>query len=91
MRKRYEVRLFFERSTSGVFGGLAIIVPMPFMALTNSVLVPLFVTRLTTMLFAELLVLPLIGVALDGRTVLVSVATYAASLVIFVETILSVT
>lgn len=91
MRKRTEVRLFFERFTLGVFGGLAIIAPMLIMALSNSLLVSLVVTSVTTMLFAVLLALPMIGGALNGQTVLPSVAAYAAILVLFVGTSLSVT
>lgn len=91
MRRRNEVRLFFERFTLGVFGGLAIIAPMLIMALSNSLLVSLVVTSVTTMLFAVLLALPVFGGGLDGPTVLVSVAAYAAILVVFVGTSLSVT
>lgn len=91
MRRINEVRLFFERFTLGVFGGLAIIAPMLIMALSNSLLVSLIVTSVTTMLFAVLLALPMIGGALDGQTVLASVAAYAAILVVFVGTSLSVT
>lgn len=90
MRKRNEVRLFFERFSLGVFGGLAIIAPMLIMALSNSLLVSLVVTSVTTMLFAVLLALPMIGGALDGQTVLAAVAAYAAILVVFVGTSLSV-
>lgn len=86
MRKTNEVRLFFERFTLGVFGGLAIIAPMLIMALSNSLLVSLVVTCVTMMLFAVLLALPIIGGALDGQTVLASVAAYAAVLVVFVGT-----
>lgn len=90
MRKRNEVRLFFERFTLGVFGGVAIIAPMLIMALSNSLLVSLVVTSVTTILFAVLLALPMIGGALDGKTVLAAVAAYAAILVVFVGTSLSV-
>lgn len=41
------------------------------------------------MLFAELLELPMVGLALDGQTVLALVATYAASHAVFVGTSLS--
>lgn len=61
------------------------------MALSNSFLVSLVVTGVTTMLFAVLLAEPLIGGALDGQGVLVSVAAYAAISVVFVRTSLSVT
>lgn len=91
MRKRNEVRLFVERFTLGVFGGLAIIAPMLIMALSNSLLVSLVVTSVTTILFAVLLALPMIGGSLDGQTVLAAVAAYAAILVVFVGTSLSLT
>lgn len=58
MRKRSEVHLFFERFTLGVLGGLAIIAPMLFMALSNSLLFFLVVTSITTVLFAVLLARP---------------------------------
>lgn len=91
MRKRNEVRLFFERFTLGVFGGLAIIAPMLIMALSNSLVISLVVTSVTTMLFAVLLALPMLGGGSDGQTVLAAVAAYAAILVVFVGTSLSVT
>ncbi|KAI7774026.1 hypothetical protein LA080_009449 [Diaporthe eres] len=62
MRKRYEVRLFFERFTSDVSGGLRLGIIG-----RNE--------RVTTLLFAELSALREFGVALDGQTVLASVAT----------------
>lgn len=90
MRRSHEVRLFFERFTLGVFGGLAIIAPMLIMALSTSLLVSLVVASVATMLFAVLLALPMLGGELDGKTVLASVAAYAAILVVFVGTSLSV-
>lgn len=88
-RGRLRRQGFFERLTLGVFGGLAIIVPMLIMALINSLLVSLVVTSVATMIFAVLLALPMLGGAIDGKTALASVAAYAAVLVVFVGTSVS--
>lgn len=90
MGQQNQVRLFFERLTLGVFGGLAIIAPMLIMALTNSLLVSLIVTSVATIVFAMLLALPRLGGSMNGQTVLASVAAYAAILVVFIGTSLSI-
>lgn len=90
MGRQNQVRLFFERLTLGVFGGLAIIAPMLIMALVNSLLVSLIVTSVATMVFAMLLALPRLGGGMNGQTVLASVAAYAAILVVFIGTSLSI-
>lgn len=66
MRKRNEVRLFIKRFTLGVFGGLAIIAPMLVMTLSNSLVLSLVETSVTTTLFSVLLTLPMLDGGLDG-------------------------
>lgn len=82
---------FLRNMSLGVLAGVAIIVPMLVVALVNDLVASLVVTCVATVLFAVVLALPLVGGNLDEQTILGAVAAYAAILVVFVGTSLSVT
>jgi hypothetical protein len=73
---------FRERISMGLFGGFAIIAPMLLIVLHNDLVTTLLTVSISTILFALAISY---SAQLKGKTVLASVAAYAAALMVFVR------